>query len=188
MRVLVGKLLAPLLLAVAVSLCGWALSFPKELFAARLASPEPGTTSSLGDARGKAIVVLVAGRKSYPAAYEQAVRLTREWNSNDQAVAVVVADLGGVPGFVRGAAEEALVKSHKSANERLPAGTRVTTLLDWEGLFARQLDVVGESNDGYLLYVVDRRGQVLLRLAQNVNDITEDQVFRAVLGSLQRSR
>lgn len=181
------RFIARLLLALAFPLCASALPFPKDLVGARLASPEPGATSSLSDARGKAVVVLIAGRKSYPAAYEQAVRLTREWKSNDLAVATVVADLGGVPGFVRGAAEEALVKSHKSANERLPARTKVLTLLDWEGLFARQLDIVGESNEGYLVYVLDRRGQVLLRLAQNVNDITEDQLFRAVLGELQRS-
>ena len=177
-----------LLLAFSLHLGAFALPLPKTLLTARLAGAEKGSTCALSDSAGKTLVLLVAGRKSYPSAYDQAVLLTKEWGSNEKVAAFVVADLGGVPGFVRGAAEDALVKSHRSANGRLPVGSSVVTMLDWEGLFARQLDAVGESNDGYLLYVVDRRGQIVLRLAQGVNDITEEQLFRATVGAVQRAQ
>jgi hypothetical protein len=182
------KLLLTLLLGFSVYSCVWALPLPKSLLTARFASADKGSTCSFSDSAGKTWVVLVAGRKSYPAAYEQAVLLTKEWASNEKVAAFVVADLAGVPGFVRGAAEDALLMSHRNANGRLPAGTRIVSMLDWDGLFAKQLDIVGESNDGYLLYVVDRRGQIVLRLTQGVNDITEEQLFRVTVSAVQKAQ
>lgn len=182
------KGLLALLVGLSLHLCALALPLPKTLLTARLASAEKGSTCSLSDSAGKTLVLLLAGRKSYPSAYDQAVLLTKEWGSNEKVAAFLVADLGGVPGFVRGAAEDALLKSHRNANGRLPAGSSIVTMLDWDGTFAKQLDVVGESNDGYLLYVVDRRGQIVLRLAQGVNDITEEQLFRATVGAVQKAQ
>ena len=182
----VGRL--TLFLGLIVGSYALALPLPKTLLTARLACAEKGSTCALSDSGDKTRVLLIAGRKSYPSAYDQAVRLTNEWGSNDKVVAFLIADLAGVPGFVHGAAEDAVLKSHRTANERLPAGTRIVTLLDWDGLFSKQLDVVGESNDVYLLYVVDRRGQIVLRLTQKLNELTEQQVFRMTLGAVQKAQ
>ena len=175
-----------LILALSLTLGAVALPLPKALTTTPFAGADRAAIS-LGDYRGKTLVLFVAGRKSYNSAYEQAIRLTREWGNNDNVAAFLVADLGGVPGFVKGVAQEALVKSHREANSRLPAGTCIVTMLDWEGTFAKQLDIVGESNDVYLLYVVDRRGQIVLRITQKVNDLTEEQVFRMTQGGVQKA-
>ena len=180
-------MLLSIILGLSMATSALALPLPKTATTTRFATPEKGTTLSLGDYSGKTLVLFVGGRKSYESAYEQAARLTKEWGSNDKVQAILVADLGGVPGFVRGAAEEALVKSHRQANGGLPAGTRILTAMDWEGTFARQLDIVGESNDVYLVYVVDRRGQIVLRVTQKVNDLTEEQLFRMTQASVQKT-
>ena len=187
MRTLLKAGLLTLVSVLGLALCVDALPLPKTLTTTVFAGADAGSSLNLGDYSGKTLVLLVAGRKSYDSAYEQAVRLTKEWGSNAKLAAFLVADLGGVPGFVKGAAQEALMKSHRAANSRLPAGTRIPTFLDWEGLFAKQLDIVGECNEAYQLYVVDRRGQIILRVTQKVNDLSEEQLFRMTQASLQKA-
>lgn len=165
-----------------------ALPLPKILLSSPFPTPDKTVKRSLSDEPGKTLVIFLAGRKSYSAAYEQAVRLSRAWGNDQQVRAFVVADLAGVPGFVRGMAEESLLRSDAEANRRLPAGARIVTFLDWEGLFAKQLDVVGESNDHYLLYVVDRRGRIVERLTQKINDMTEERVFELTQAAVQEAR
>lgn len=177
-------------LPLAILLCcaAQALPLPKVLLSERFATPVKGVTRALAQDSGKTLVVFLAGRKSYAAAYQQAERLSKAWGSNEQAKAFVVADLAGVPGFVRGMAEESLVRSDSEVNRQLPPGTRVETLLDWDGLFARQLDDVGESNDVYLVYVVDRRGRIVERLTQKINDMTEERLFQLTQEAVREAR
>ena len=114
---------------------------------------------------------------------------------DDSVAVVVVADLLGVPGFVKGAAQESLLKCHTECNAAVSKALgnhqkpqqRVLTWLDWEGSFARELDVVGECNDVYLVTVLDPSGQVTLRVKQKVNGMTENQLQRMTLASARKA-
>jgi hypothetical protein len=98
--------------------------------------------------------------------------------------AVVVADLDGVPGLVKGIVRRGVVDKHRTLDRQtaeslsllgrtFPTRDRTLTLLDWDGAFARELGVSGMTEKTYHAYVVDRSGRLVAHITQAKGDGSE---------------
>ncbi len=168
-----------------------AFPLPSPLLDFKLSGAEAGTLS-LADFKGKTVILVLAGRKSYDSANVQLRNLALAFADDDRVVTMMVADLPGVPGFVKGAVLKGLSEKHAEMNTSLAGGGKKTakhlyTLYDWEGVYSRELGASGETNDTYHLAVIDRNRRVAELVQQKVNGVSETQIFNLAKAAVNKS-
>lgn len=110
------------------------------------------------------IVLMAADRKGYPS-LDPWIARARD-RLMDKATIIGVADLRAVPKVLRGVVERKFRKA-----EGYPV------LLDWEGLVLNTLDPVADVPN---IYLIDRSGQVILKLTGVATDVKQDKLERAL--------
>jgi len=154
-----------------------AYGLPKEFLQSRLESADTAAIC-LQDLKGKTVLICLAGRKSFEAGHTQLANLVKAFPGRSELTALMVADLPGVPGFVKSAVIKNIEESHARTSALIGRAPTFYSLLDWEGVYSRQLGASGETNDSYFLIVVDRHQRLTHRSQQNLNGVSEEQLFR----------
>ena len=188
---MISRLGRALLFVLLLSGMLWAFPLPAALLDAKLSGAETGSLG-LADFKAKTVVLVLASRKSYDAANVQLRDLGLAFADDDRVAIVMIADLPGVPGFVKGAVLKGLSEKHAEMNASLAAGRKkpakhLYTLYDWEGVYARELGASGETNDTYHLVVIDRNRRILEQVQQKVNGVTEAQIFNLAKSTVAKS-
>lgn len=153
-----------------------AYGLPKEFLLSRLESANTGAVS-LQDFKGKTVLICLAGRKSFDAGHGQLANLVKAFPGRTDFSALLVADLPGVPGFVKSAVIKNVEESHAKTAALIGRAPTFYSLLDWQGLYSSQFGASGETNDSYFLVVVDRYQRLHHRSQQNLNGVSETQLF-----------
>ena len=170
---------------------------PRPLMERKIESAERGGPRALADMQGRATLLIVIGQHSGDAGDEQQTQL----GLNEAAVGVTrvtVADLRGVPFFVKGGVRndvrklnqkynDAIENGYKTRGKPLGANSRFVTLLDWSGDVARQMNIGGKTDRTYHAFVLAPSGQVLLHLRQGENGLSEEALRAQVVAALQKA-
>ena len=178
------------LLMLSMALACWSYPLGADICDAAFESLDPPSTK-LKSLRGKTLVVALTGRNSFESGHAQVRAILQAFPEQADLIGIVVADLPGVPGFVKGTIVENVVENHKKTSQSLRKlksnGPKFFSFLDWKGLLAQEVGANGDTSDTYHLLLIDRGLNNRLQIQQKVNGVTEKMIFEEAKAYLEKT-
>lgn len=170
---------------------------PPAALDAKIASADGGPTRSLSEFVGRPFVLFVFGRNSAEAANAQQVQLGLN-EATSSFVRVSVADLKGIPFFIKSTAKKGIKRKHQEANAQIVSGLQARqkplqgnrkflTLLDFSSNVPRQLGISGQSQSNYHVFVVAPSGAIILRVKQTTGGASESAIREQIATALSKA-
>lgn len=137
--------------------------------------------ASLSDFRGKTVFLVISAKSPARSAGDLAQEVVLGTTNFKNVACVVVADLKGAPGVLRGMIRDGIKSTAKKDNLRLRKSMKEKgieyeprlepiTLLDWRGAVAKTYSVEGKTESAYQTFVLSPEGKIVY---QGVQDRTE---------------
>lgn len=142
----------------------------------RLENAEGGSVP-LSEFRGKVTTFLLAGRGSVDPGNEVINNALLATSREKDVAYVMVADMRGAPGFVRGQIRDRIKGNSKQKREEVIALFQkaglvyeprhaIHLLLDWDGRIAKEFSVTGKFDSAYHVITLNRKGEIVRQFTQ----------------------
>ena len=140
-----------------------------------------GPPVSLADYRGRPVFLVLSAQGPAKASSVLMREVFVGSAGQGNAVYAAAADLTAAPGILRGVIRDGIKDSVKKDNARLIAALNQAgqtynsarepvTLLDWQGILARQFAVTGKTERAYQVFVLNRDGKTVFHCEQPTGD------------------